>query len=36
MLSGGYVVFGAVGSEEQLAGPVSRFQISCYSLRPFD
>lgn len=32
MLSGGYVVFGAVGSEAQLAGPVDRLQISCYSL----
>ncbi|MGB8226767.1 MAG: LamG domain-containing protein [Sedimentisphaerales bacterium] len=32
MLSGGYVVFGAVGSEAQLAGPVDRFQIICYSL----
>jgi type II secretory pathway pseudopilin PulG len=32
MVSGGYVVFGTLGSEEQLAGPVSRFQISCYSL----
>jgi type II secretory pathway pseudopilin PulG len=34
MLSGGYVVFGAVGSEAQLAGPVSSFQISCYSIDP--
>jgi len=31
-LSGGYVVFGVEGSEAQLAGPVDRFQISCYSL----
>jgi len=35
MLAGGYVVFGAVGSEEQLAGPVDRFQITCYSLNDF-
>ena len=34
MLSSGYVVFGNVGSEEQLAGPVSRFQINCYSINP--
>ncbi|OHB59076.1 MAG: hypothetical protein A2173_08240 [Planctomycetes bacterium RBG_13_44_8b] len=34
MYSGGYVVFGSVGSEEQLAGPVSRFQITCYSIDP--
>ena len=32
--SGKYVVFGAVDSEEQLAGPVSSFQISCYSIAP--
>lgn len=36
MLAGGYVVFGPVGSEQQLAGPVERFQISCYSLKDFD
>jgi len=36
MVSGGYVVFGALGSEEQLAGPVSRFKISCYSLDDFN
>lgn len=36
MLAGGYVVFGAVGSEAQLAGPVDRFQISCYSLNDFN
>jgi type II secretory pathway pseudopilin PulG len=36
MVSGGYVVFGNLGSEEQLAGPVSRFQVSCYSLDNFD
>jgi len=35
MLAGGYVVFGTVGSEEQLAGPVDGFQISCYSLSDF-
>ena len=35
MLTGGYVVFGAVGSEAQLAGPVNRFQVSCYSLSDF-
>ncbi|MGA2915172.1 MAG: prepilin-type N-terminal cleavage/methylation domain-containing protein [Sedimentisphaerales bacterium] len=34
-LAGGYVVFGNVGSEEQLAGPVDSFQISCYSLNDF-
>ncbi len=34
MLSGGYVAYGVVGSEEQLAGPVSRFQISCYKIYP--
>ncbi|MCX5633120.1 MAG: LamG domain-containing protein [Phycisphaerae bacterium] len=32
MLTGGYVVFGNLGSEAQLAGPVDRFQIRCYSL----
>jgi Tfp pilus assembly protein PilE len=32
--SGKYVVFGAVDSEEPLAGPVSSFQISCYSIDP--
>jgi len=36
MVSGGYVVFGTLGSEEQLAGPVSRFQVSCYSLDDFN
>jgi len=36
MVSGGYVVFGNLGSEEQLAGPVDRFQISCYSLDDVD
>jgi len=35
MLAGGYVVFGDVGSEAQLAGPVDRFRISCYSLSDF-
>ncbi len=35
MFAGGYVVFGAPGSEQQLAGPVDRFQISCYSLSDF-
>ncbi|MDD5134254.1 MAG: DNRLRE domain-containing protein [Phycisphaerae bacterium] len=32
MFSSGYVVFGNLGSEEQLAGPVDSFQIACYSL----
>jgi type II secretory pathway pseudopilin PulG len=36
MVSDGNVVFGDLGSEEPLAGPVSRFQISCYSLNNFD
>lgn len=35
MLSGGYVVFGDLGSESQLAGPVSSFKIVCYSLDDF-
>ncbi|MFA6186376.1 MAG: hypothetical protein WC770_04070 [Phycisphaerae bacterium] len=35
MLSGGYIVFGDVGSEAQLAGPVSSFKIACYSLEDF-
>ena len=30
MVSDGNVVFGTVGSEEPLAGPVSRFQVSSY------
>jgi type II secretory pathway pseudopilin PulG len=34
MLSDENVVFGAIGSEEPLAGPVSSFQISCYSIDP--
>jgi len=34
MVSNGYVVFGDEGSEQQLAGPVSRFQISCYLINP--
>ena len=34
MVSGGYVVFGTLGSEEQLAGIVSRFQISSYLIDP--
>jgi type II secretory pathway pseudopilin PulG len=34
MFSGGYVVFGTVGSEEQLAGPVSRFRVSSYLIDP--
>jgi hypothetical protein len=34
MVSGGYVVFGTVGSEEQLAGPVSKFQVSSYFIDP--
>lgn len=36
MFSSGYVLFGPVGSEVQLAGPVSRFQVSCYTLNDFD
>lgn len=32
--SSGYVAYGLVGSEQQLAGPVSRFQITCYSIYP--
>lgn len=32
MVSSSYVVFGAPGSEAQLSGPVSKFQVSCYSL----
>jgi prepilin-type N-terminal cleavage/methylation domain-containing protein len=36
MLAGGYVVFGIVGSEEQLAGPVDRFRINCYSLNDLE
>ncbi|MHB0945650.1 MAG: PilW family protein [Sedimentisphaerales bacterium] len=35
MLSGGYVVFGSLGSEAQLAGTVSSFKIACYSLNDF-
>ena len=35
MFSGGYVVFGEVGSEAQLAGPVDRFQISCWDVNDF-
>ena len=34
MVSNGYVVFGDEGSEEQIAGPVSRFQVRCYSINP--
>lgn len=34
-LAGGYVLFGPVGGEEQLAGPVNSFQITCYSLSDF-
>lgn len=34
-LSGGYVVFGNLGSEEQLAGPVDSFQITCYAINPY-
>ncbi len=33
--SSGYVEFGPVGSESQLAGPVDKFQVSCYSLSDF-
>ncbi|MCD4830861.1 MAG: prepilin-type N-terminal cleavage/methylation domain-containing protein [Anaerohalosphaeraceae bacterium] len=29
-----YVEFGPVGSEAQLAGPVDKFQITCYSINP--
>jgi type II secretory pathway pseudopilin PulG len=36
MVSDGNVVFGNLGSEEPLAGPVSRFQVSSYSLNNFD
>jgi type II secretory pathway pseudopilin PulG len=36
MVSDGNVVFGDLGSEEPLAGPVSRFQVSSYSLNNFD
>ncbi|MGD0786020.1 MAG: LamG-like jellyroll fold domain-containing protein [Sedimentisphaerales bacterium] len=35
MVSDGNVVFGDLGSEEPLAGPVSRFQVSSYSLNNF-
>ncbi|MFA5292967.1 MAG: LamG-like jellyroll fold domain-containing protein [Phycisphaerae bacterium] len=34
MVSSGYVVFGDAGSEQQLAGPVSKFKISSYSINP--
>lgn len=34
-LTGGYVVFGNLGSEEQLAGPVNSFQITCYAINPY-
>jgi prepilin-type N-terminal cleavage/methylation domain-containing protein len=34
-LTGGYVVFGNLGSEEQLAGPVDSFQITCYAINPY-
>jgi hypothetical protein len=34
-LTGGYVVFGNLGSEEQLAGPVDTFQITCYAINPY-
>lgn len=36
MVSDGYVVYGPVGNEAQLAGPVSKFQVSCYSLDDFE
>ncbi|MDD5011093.1 MAG: DNRLRE domain-containing protein [Phycisphaerae bacterium] len=36
MVSGGYVLFGTLGSEEQLAGPISKFQVSSFSLDDFD
>ncbi|HBG28668.1 MAG: hypothetical protein A2Y10_12000 [Planctomycetes bacterium GWF2_41_51] len=36
MVEDGYIVFGPVGHEEQLAGPVSKFQISCYSLNDLE
>ena len=36
MFSDRYVVFGVVDSEEQLAGPVDRFQISCWDVNDFN
>ncbi len=34
MVDSGYVVFGPRNSEAQLAGPVSKFQVSSYSIYP--
>jgi prepilin-type N-terminal cleavage/methylation domain-containing protein len=35
-VNNGYIVFGDTGSGEQLAGPVTKFQISGYTLTDFD
>jgi len=35
-VSSNYILFGETGSEQQLVGPVSKFQITCYSLDDLD
>ncbi|MEN6386779.1 MAG: DNRLRE domain-containing protein [Phycisphaerales bacterium] len=35
-VSDGYITFGDTGNEQPLAGPVTKFQISCYSLNDFN